>query len=562
LLSAPGKLQAQIANKQNIITTTAANNFIVANSATAGDVKNITPAVARTNLGLAAVATSGAYGDLSGTPTIPATPTLPILGLGYGTCSTAAGTSTKVGVLAGFVLAIGAQVRILFTNANTATTPTLNVNATGAAQIWYNGAIVTVGMIPAGYLVEFMYDGTYWQLTGIPTLAGQGLGYGTCSTAATTAAKVGVLTGFALLVGARVDITFAYANTATTPTLNVNATGAKIIRCDGIPLLPYTIPLVASFVYDGTYWQLLNPAKFIDIPMGYTTTAATTAAKAVVAYNYDLEKGSFIIVNFTVANTAAAPYLNINGGGARTIQYNGAALDDPSVLTVGYFLFKYDGTYFQLQSLLPSTSVPDGVSYENGIVSIKYATVTDFVLTIGAMVILKFMNTNATIAPSLNVTSTGAYPIRYNSLALTDPNMICSDKRHLFIFDGTYWQLINPAPIKPAPFCICDTAETTASKVVMTTCFTRVIGAKISVLFTLGNTATTPTLNVNATGAAQIWYNGAIVTAVMIPAGYLVEFMYDGTYWQLLNPAPYSGTTDMTAGITPLATGVVYYCYE
>ena len=55
---------------------------------------------------------------------------------------------------------------------------------------------------------------------------------GTCSTAAGTAAKVATLddaTGFSLTTGVRIAITFANNNTATTPTLNVNNTGAKNI---------------------------------------------------------------------------------------------------------------------------------------------------------------------------------------------------------------------------------------------------------------------------------------------------------------------------------------------
>ena len=55
--------------------------------------------------------------------------------------------------------------------------------------------------------------------------------FGTCSTAAATAAKtVSITTGtFSLEAGARVTVKFSNANTAGTPTLNVNSTGAKNI---------------------------------------------------------------------------------------------------------------------------------------------------------------------------------------------------------------------------------------------------------------------------------------------------------------------------------------------
>lgn len=56
-----------------------------------------------------------------------------------GTCSTASATAEKAVTLSGFVLATGVTIQVTFTNANTATTPTLNVNGTGAKPI-YNEA--------------------------------------------------------------------------------------------------------------------------------------------------------------------------------------------------------------------------------------------------------------------------------------------------------------------------------------------------------------------------------------------------------------------------------------
>ena len=46
--------------------------------------------------------------------------------------------------------------------------------------------------------------------------------YGYCQTAAGTAAKVCDMTGFTLLEGTTIHVKFQYANTASSPTLNVN----------------------------------------------------------------------------------------------------------------------------------------------------------------------------------------------------------------------------------------------------------------------------------------------------------------------------------------------------
>jgi hypothetical protein len=118
--------------------------------------------------GLASLDTNG---KLTGTQA----PDLSVLGLGYGTCGTGAGTAAKVGVLSGFVLKVGSQVALKFTNADTSTNPTLNINGTGAKPIFYNGARITSDMIPPGWLGEFVYDGINWNLLN-PANAGTGSG--------------------------------------------------------------------------------------------------------------------------------------------------------------------------------------------------------------------------------------------------------------------------------------------------------------------------------------------------------------------------------------------------
>lgn len=88
----------------------------------------------------------------------------------FGTCSIAAGTAAKtVSITAGTpALEAGLRVIVKFANANTAGTPTLNVNSLGAKNIFHNGAQITTGANKAllAGTVEFVYDGTQWQLVG------------------------------------------------------------------------------------------------------------------------------------------------------------------------------------------------------------------------------------------------------------------------------------------------------------------------------------------------------------------------------------------------------------
>lgn len=86
----------------------------------------------------------------------------------YGTCSTAAATAAKVVTCSGFVLATGAVVHVLFSDACTVSgTITLNVNGTGAKNV-YKGTTVTGAanafiLLTKSAIATFIYDGTYWR---------------------------------------------------------------------------------------------------------------------------------------------------------------------------------------------------------------------------------------------------------------------------------------------------------------------------------------------------------------------------------------------------------------
>lgn len=59
----------------------------------------------------------------------------------FATCDTAAATKAKVVTLDGFVLFTGATILVQFTHANSAVLPTLNVNGTGAKNIYTGGVV-------------------------------------------------------------------------------------------------------------------------------------------------------------------------------------------------------------------------------------------------------------------------------------------------------------------------------------------------------------------------------------------------------------------------------------
>lgn len=84
----------------------------------------------------------------------------------YGTCATAAGTAAKVVTCDGYALKPGNLISILFTTANTAAAPTLNINSVGAKSIYVGSAVASATNSckwPANTLVTFIYDGTYYR---------------------------------------------------------------------------------------------------------------------------------------------------------------------------------------------------------------------------------------------------------------------------------------------------------------------------------------------------------------------------------------------------------------
>lgn len=190
----------------------------------------------------------------------------------YGTCSTAAGTAAKVVACDDFDLVKGAIIGILFTTANTAATPTLNVNSTGAKTVYIGAATLnsTTNSLKwsANSMLYFMYDGTYFRYIADSAGAavaprGADTWYATSSTAAATAAKVGSVANFVLTRGAVVAVTFTYGNTVSAAiTLNCNSTGAKTIYVNNAatsasnPLL-WDAGETLTFVYSGSYYYLV-----------------------------------------------------------------------------------------------------------------------------------------------------------------------------------------------------------------------------------------------------------------------------------------------------------------
>lgn len=95
--------------------------------------------------------------------------------------------------------------------------------------------------------------------TGATGKDGQML-YATCDTAAGTVAKVAALASgtLSLKACATVAVRFRYANTASSPTLNIAGTGAKAMYIQGVRDVYWTDGATVAFTYDGANWRVAS----------------------------------------------------------------------------------------------------------------------------------------------------------------------------------------------------------------------------------------------------------------------------------------------------------------
>lgn len=193
--------------------------------------------------------------------------------------------------------------------------------------------------------------------------------YGYCETAAATAAKTVTVGGtFTLATGAFVIIKFKYANSASSPTLNVNGTGAKPIYQYGTTKVStsstttgWAAGAVQLLVYDGSGWvrDFWSNTTYSKDAVQCTTAAGTAAKEGSTSY-YDLNNDYFVVM-LRYANTAASAItLDINDKGAKPIYINGTASSSTNyTLPTGLYLVHYDGTnyHFRTDGKIPGTVV-------------------------------------------------------------------------------------------------------------------------------------------------------------------------------------------------------------
>lgn len=151
----------------------------------------------------------------------------------------------------------------------------LDLNGTGDIPIYYKNAAIAASQVTANYTVLLIYDTVAvttgrWDLVwsygynSTYSTVGLGFAYTTCTTAEATAAKATAsVSSFALNKFGIVAVKFTYGVPASA-TLNVSSKGAKPIFYQGAAITAGVIEAgdTATFIYDGTNWNLIAIDKF------------------------------------------------------------------------------------------------------------------------------------------------------------------------------------------------------------------------------------------------------------------------------------------------------------
>ena len=437
-----------------------------------------------------------------------------------------------------------------------------------------------------------------------------------CSTAASTTAKVATLddsTGFSLSAGVMVAVRFTYGNSAATPTLNVNSTGAKTIAIpssatayttgSGTTYNTWGAYETILFTYTGTYWAHL-PSGYLGYLAYNLASNALPSSTSIPTKVSDLQNDSGFITSYTetdptvpswakasskpsytASEVGAAPtshastattygagtssnygHVKLSDSTSSTSSTTGGIAATPAAVKAAYDLAngKQDplpsqtnnsGKFLTTNGTTLSWGLDNktwyGTCSTTASTAEKAVTCSGYVLQTGTIVGVLFTTANtASTGQSLNINSTGAKSIYIGNTSTNSTTNVLkwsSNTMVYFMYDGTYYRYITSisdstvAPSRGANtwYGISSTSASTQAKTSTIDNFVLTIGSVVYITFSTANTYTSAkiTLNINSTGAKDVYYNNTVTSStntLLWDAGETLTFIYTGSYYYFI----------------------------
>ena len=335
-------------------------------------------------------------------------------------------------------------------------------------------------------------------------LAGQ---YATSSTAAGTAAKVATITpavtGWTLYTGATVTVKFSTANTATTPTLNVNSTGAKTIKgYKGAALTEKEYKWAANdaitFIYDGTNWLMQSSSTEA------TRLSTAEASISTNAGNIALKANASDVYTKTAANALLEVKANkdtltseINAS-ADTVKINANRVQIDGTATFNAIKSKTDAAYDAKGSA--SAAESNAKDYADGAVADK----ADKSNAVARTQRIYYRKTSSG-APSANKTWLATSGTGYGNWSLKVPQMTSGTTKYPYLYTAVQTQTVAQMAAGNACSCSAVLLDDTTTVIDGGTIITGTVNANaVNALSGTFDTANIPNLNASKITAGDI----------------------------------------------------------
>lgn len=374
--------------------------------------------------------------------------------------------------------------------------------------------------------------------------------FGTCSTASGTAAKVVAMPDFDVLVeGVTIHVYFASKNTASNPTLQVGSTEAKPVMYNGIADGSWEDGGFISFTYHNGCWHQN------DITVGGVTYTFTISGHTMTISGSD---GSVQIVTLPDDNTT---YTLTKSGNTITLTGSDGSTASVTDENTTYGLSFNNGVLSLVPSgNAPSVTIPNDdttytISKSGNTVTLtgsdgSTSSFTDKDTTYSAGTGLSLSGTTFNHSNAVTAQTTEKlFKVKFDAQGhITGATEVAKADITALGIPG------NDTNNRRAFYATCSTAAGTKDKVATLSSATgwelvagTIVGVKFSNTNTYSATSSSHvTLNVNSTGAKNIYYASGLPTGTHTTAfgraNYINYYMYDGTNWVWLSSSSDNNT--------------------